>query len=133
LGDATWSVSTGLGSCLIAAIYEVGRPARLTVDEANVLQSQYQDFARFADERLQPKGNCHESEVFKAFRASDAKYRNEETFSDTNLRQFIRNWAKQYVYPTAERTSSGYYKRISLKERIDPFRERTGVTESLGK
>ena len=44
LGDATWSVSTGLGSCLVAAIYEVGRPDRLSVDEANVLEEQYQDF-----------------------------------------------------------------------------------------
>ena len=77
--------------------------------------------ARFADERLQPKGNCHESEIFKAFRQSNARYRQEEALSDANLRQFLRNWAKQYVYPTAERTSSGYFKRISLKERESIF------------
>eukprot|EP00884_Botryococcus_braunii_P016628 jgi/Botrbrau1/3649/Bobra.0204s0039.1 len=29
LGDPTWAVSTGLGACMAAAIYEVGRPARL--------------------------------------------------------------------------------------------------------
>lgn len=44
LGDATWSVSTGLGSCLIGGVYEVGRPDRLTVQEADHLEEQYQDF-----------------------------------------------------------------------------------------
>lgn len=44
LGDATWSLSTGLGSCLIAGIYEVGRPDRLSAEEANDLDNQYRDF-----------------------------------------------------------------------------------------
>ena len=44
LGDATWAVSTGLGSCLIAGVYEVGRPDRLTAGEADALEQQYQDF-----------------------------------------------------------------------------------------
>ena len=46
LGDATWSLSTGLGSCLVAGIYEVGRPDRLSADEANQLDEQYQDFGK---------------------------------------------------------------------------------------
>lgn len=44
LGDATWSLSTGLGSCLVAGIYEVGRPDRLSAEEANQLDEQFQDF-----------------------------------------------------------------------------------------
>ena len=44
LGDATWSLSTGLGSCLIAGIYEVGRPERLSVEQADQLDEQYSDF-----------------------------------------------------------------------------------------
>ena len=36
-GEATWSVSTGLGSCIAAAVYELGRPARLSVEEAQAL------------------------------------------------------------------------------------------------
>lgn len=44
LGDATWSLSTGLGSCLIAGIYEVGRPERLSAEEADQLDEQYKDF-----------------------------------------------------------------------------------------
>ncbi|KAK3258097.1 hypothetical protein CYMTET_32843 [Cymbomonas tetramitiformis] len=27
-GESTWAISTGLGSCLIAAVYELGRPKR---------------------------------------------------------------------------------------------------------
>lgn len=44
LGDATWSVSTGLGCCFISAIYEVGRPDRLSSEEAQKLEDQYADF-----------------------------------------------------------------------------------------
>jgi hypothetical protein len=43
-GEATWSVSTGLGSCIAAAVYELGRPARLSVEEAQALEAQWQDF-----------------------------------------------------------------------------------------
>lgn len=76
---------------------------------------------------MQPRGGCHETEIFSAFRRSNAKYRTEQTLSDVTLRQFIRNWAKQYVYPTAERTSNGYFKKISLRETVDPFTgHRTG-------
>lgn len=34
----------GIGSCFAAAIYEVGRPTRLSSDEAVELESQWQDF-----------------------------------------------------------------------------------------
>ena len=44
LGDATWSVSTGIGSCFLAAIYEAGRPDRLTADQAEEMEAKYQDF-----------------------------------------------------------------------------------------
>ena len=47
---------------------------------------------------------------------------------DATLRQFIRNWAKQFYFPTAERTSNGFFKKISLKERVDPF---TGKTQGV--
>lgn len=92
-------------------------PGRAKLVEA----SPHFDAATFADERLQPRGGCHETEIFEAFRRSNARYRTEEALSNATLRQFIRNWAKQYMYPTAERTSTGYFKKISLREKIDPF------------
>ncbi len=69
------SVSTGLGACAAAFVYEVGRPRRLSVTEARQLEGQWQDFSGFADRRLQRTGRCHESEVFGPFRREFAKYR----------------------------------------------------------
>lgn len=75
LGDATWSVSSGIGACMAAGVYEVGRPKRLSVSEAKELEEQWQDFSGFADQRLQRIGRCHESEIYAAFRRTFAKYR----------------------------------------------------------
>ena len=36
----------GIGSCFAAAIYEVGRPARLNSNEAIKLEHQWQDFGK---------------------------------------------------------------------------------------
>ncbi len=38
------SVSTGMGACMAAGVYEVGRPRRLNVEEAQKLEGQWQDF-----------------------------------------------------------------------------------------
>lgn len=54
LGDPTWAVSTGLGACMAAAIYEVGRPARLSVAEAQALEAQWRDFGVFPPPRPAP-------------------------------------------------------------------------------
>ena len=40
----TRSVSTGIGACMAAWVYEVGRPARLSTSEAVALEGQWQDF-----------------------------------------------------------------------------------------
>jgi hypothetical protein len=48
LGDATWSVSTGIGVCMAAGVYELGRPSRLSVGEAAALEAQWQDFGECA-------------------------------------------------------------------------------------
>jgi len=51
LGDPTWSISSGIGALFAAAIFEVGRPARLTVEEAQQLETQWQDFGEYSQER----------------------------------------------------------------------------------
>lgn len=48
LGDPTWAVSSGIGALFAAAVFEVGRPKRLTVAEAQQLESQWQDFGKLA-------------------------------------------------------------------------------------
>ncbi|KAK9836358.1 hypothetical protein WJX81_008368 [Elliptochloris bilobata] len=116
LGDATWSVSTGLGACLAAAVYEVGRPARLNAEEAEELEAQWRDFARFAEERLQRSGRCHESELRAALGRALPRYRGAGGLPDTRLRELVRAW-----HAGADRTPSGYYRNLSMRQRVDPF------------
>lgn len=44
LGDATWGVSSGIATCMAAGVYELGRPQRLSADEAIELEEQWQVF-----------------------------------------------------------------------------------------
>lgn len=113
LGDATWAVSTGIGACFAAAIYEVGRPERLSSDEAITLENQWQDFVAFADEKLERSlsARCHETEVFQAFRRQYGRYRDSAVVSDARLRDMVKNW-----HPAVARSRTGWYKGLSLKK-----------------
>jgi hypothetical protein len=44
LGDEIWAVSTGLGTCMAAGMFEVGRPKRMSVEEAQEKEAQWQEF-----------------------------------------------------------------------------------------
>jgi hypothetical protein len=128
-GEATWSVSTGLGAALAAGVYEVGRPPRLSAAQAVALDAEWSDFRAFANARLARKGRCHISEVDKAYRKFSPTYRaaarardgddgaggnaaaaaGVNAAGDADLRNFIANWN-----PDAERSSSGFYKGLSV-------------------
>ena len=75
LGEETWGVSSGLGSCLAAGVYELGRPPRLSAPEREALEARYAQFVAFADARLQKRGRIHISEVSKALRSFYPAYR----------------------------------------------------------
>ena len=109
LGDATWSVSTGIGALFAAGFYEIGRPERLTVAQSKVLEAQWQDFASFADEALERRGRSHETEIINAFRRRFGKYRTQSSISDARVRDMIRNW-----HPGADRSRTGWYRNVSL-------------------
>ncbi|KAK9825793.1 hypothetical protein WJX74_008115 [Apatococcus lobatus] len=113
LGDATWSVSSGIGTCAAAGLYEVGRPDRLSGQEAETLEAQWQDFAAWANDHLQKSGQCHQSEIYSSFRKQFARYRSPDALSDAALKDMIRNW-----HPSANRTANGYYKNISVQAKI---------------
>lgn len=51
LGDATWGVSSGIASCLAAGVYELGRPERLSVEKATMLEDQWQVFCALLSSR----------------------------------------------------------------------------------
>ena len=114
LGDATWSVSTGIGSLMAAFVYEVGRPKRLSKTEEIALEAVWQDFSSFADASLTKSGRCHESEVFKEFRRRFGRYRDPESLGDPVIRDMIKNWS-----PNATRTRNGYYSNLSIRSRIN--------------
>lgn len=102
---------------MAAAVFEISRPQRLSVAEKVEVDSQYYDFVQFAEKRLQQTGSCFESEVFSAFRTEIPGYRDSDHPSDATLRQFVKKWA-----PKSRRTANGFFKNVSLKERIDPFK-----------
>ncbi len=81
LGDSIWAVSTGMGAALASGMYEVARPRRLSVDEALEKEKQWQEFSRFADQRLERRGRCHETEVVRALQRDIPKYRSGEAAS----------------------------------------------------
>ena len=112
-GEATWSVSTGIGACLAAAVYELGRPQRLSAVQQVTLEAEWSDFRAFADAKLVRSGRCHASEIEKAYRQYSPTYRarasRANAAGDADLRNFVANWA-----PGADRTSAGFYKGVSL-------------------
>jgi len=117
-GDETWAVSTGVGAAIAAGVYELGRPQRLSVEEAQAAEDQAQEFAVWADCQLSRSGRCHVSEINSAFRTDpkNGKWRSQEALPDRDIVEMIANWA-----PEATRSSSGYYKGVSVKPRVDPF------------
>ena len=50
--------AVGIGSCFAAAIYEVGRPTRLSSDEAVELESQWQDFGELLADATPPAAHA---------------------------------------------------------------------------
>lgn len=80
--------------------------------------------AKFADEELQKGGRCHENEIRRAFERANPEFRRPDNrIEQQYLRDMVANW-----FPQAKRTSSGFYKNVSLKPRTDPF---TGKTSGM--
>jgi hypothetical protein len=112
-GEETWALSAGLGFTMLSFVAELGSPQRYTNAELDVLEAQYADFVAFADDALERRGRCHGTEVERAFRRRFGKY-TAAVLSEKDLRTMILNW-----HPNAERTSSGYYKNLSVKSGVD--------------
>ena len=119
-GEATWSVSTGLGAVCVAGVVEVGRPKQLSAQEQVALEADWQEFKAWADVHLTRKGRCHVSEVDAAYKRHSTAYRRRRAeaansgpsggaAADTLLRDLLSNWA-----PQASRSSGGFYKGIAL-------------------
>lgn len=119
-GEETWAISAGIGFTMLSFVAELGSPRRYSRSELDVLEAQYADFVCFADGALLRKGRCHCTEVSRAFRRRFPKYGDDDVLSEKHLQTMILNW-----HPNAERTTSGYYKNLSLQEGVD---QRSAVT-----
>jgi hypothetical protein len=108
--------------------FEIGRIAsgekRMTRDELDRAVQLKDEFDEFAEKRLILGGNCHRSDVVKAFRRYHAKYRQADSedypLTDLEVEKLLRAWNKRENEP-AEMTSSGFYYGIQINKDADIF------------
>lgn len=127
-GDADVSLQLAGVSVIGGAALELGRIAsgekQLTkedMDRSILLQTEFEEFA---SKRLKNGGNCHRSEVIRAFRRYFAKYRNAENpqnpeydVSDLEIERLIKGWSRSMGYQ--EMSSAGFFTGMQLDDRSD--------------
>ena len=120
--DQSFVVSIGICACIGAGVLDLIREPLPTREERDTGARLLDEFMVFAVDGLAVGGRCHEREIVRAFRSYYPRYRNRdmgrsadgESLDDTTLRDIVRTWNAQIGRP-GERTSSGYWKGISLK------------------
>jgi hypothetical protein len=85
-----------------------------------------EEFLEFAQQRLLTGGNCHRSDVIRAFRRYYAKYRQadhpEFPLSDLEIERLLRAWTR--TLGTVKISSAGFYKGVQINEDADVFAKR---------
>ena len=122
LEDQSFVVSLGICACIGAGFLEVIREPLPTREERDTQAGLIDEFMVFAVDEVAVGGRCHETEIVRAFRAFYPRYRSRdmarsadgESLDDSTIRDLVRTWNSQIGRP-GERTSSGYWKGISLK------------------
>mmetsp|Transcript_13328 Transcript_13328/g.20219 ORF Transcript_13328/g.20219 Transcript_13328/m.20219 type:complete len:346 (-) Transcript_13328:426-1463(-) len=130
LADGDSSVILQLAGVAIigAATLELGRLAsgekRLTRDDADQMIQLMNEFDEFAASRIIPGGNCHRSEIVKAFRRYYAKYRQADSteypLSDLEIERLLRNWNLRMG--NEDMSSAGFFVGIQINSKADAFR-----------
>ncbi|KAG7338812.1 hypothetical protein IV203_006838 [Nitzschia inconspicua] len=109
--------------------FEIGRIAsgekRMTRDELDRAVELKKEFDEFASKRLILGGNCHRSDVVKAFRRFNPKYRQAESeqypLTDLEIEKLLRAWNQRENDGKADMTSSGFYYGIQINKDADVF------------
>lgn len=109
--------------------FEIGRIAsgekRMTRDELDRAEQLKDEFEDFASKRLVPGGNCHRSDVVKAFRRFNPKYRQADSeiypLTDLEIEKLLRAWNQRANGGKADMTSSGFYYGIQINKDADVF------------
>lgn len=109
--------------------FEIGRIAsgekRMTRDELDRAVQLKDEFEDFASKRLVTGGNCHRSDVVKAFRRFNPKYRQADSIdyplTDLEIEKLLRAWNQRANDGKADMTSSGFYYGIQINKDADVF------------
>lgn len=121
LEDTTFVISVGICACIGGGLLEVIREPRPTREERDLKLQLEAEFLAFSASRLEVGGRCHETEIVRAFRKFYPRYRSRDmgrtadgvSLSDDRISDALSVWNRQMGRP-GERTSSGYWKGISL-------------------
>lgn len=126
-GSANVSLQYAVLGLLNGLFFELGRvasgekgPTRDQYDRTSELR---EEFNEFASNRLKRGGNCHRSDVVRAFRRYFAKYRQEDSeqypLTNMEIERLLKEWNS--VNTLAEMTSAGFYNGLSINEQADAF------------
>lgn len=125
--DGTISLQVACTSFISGGALELGRifsgEKRVTREFLNneiQLQDQFQEFA---SNRLKCGGNCHRSEVVKAFRRYYAQYRQDDDLSDLEIERVFRLWCQKTM--NINMSSAGFFSGVSINQDADVFVTRT--------
>mmetsp|Transcript_17237 Transcript_17237/g.26122 ORF Transcript_17237/g.26122 Transcript_17237/m.26122 type:complete len:343 (+) Transcript_17237:143-1171(+) len=126
-GSANVSLQLAVLGLINGAFFELGRVASgekgPTRDQFERTTELREEFNEFASNRLKRGGNCHRSDVVRAFRRYFAKYRQEDSeqypLSNMEIEGLLREWNS--VNTLAEMTSTGFYNGLSINEQADAF------------
>ena len=127
LAEGSVDISLQLAVVLLigSGTLEIGRIAsgekkqtRTDYDRDAMLEHEFEDFA---ERRLQLGGNCHRSDVVKAFRRFHAKYRQADNpdypLNDLEIEQLLKQWNGRNA--GAQRSSAGFYSGIQINPDAD--------------
>lgn len=126
-GDTSVCLQLAGVSLIGGAALELGRIAsgeksktRVDFDRDNQLE---EEFAEFAEKRLKPGGNCHRSEVVKAFRRYFAKYRQADDpdypLADIEIERLLRDWNRKMG--NEDMSAAGFFTGIQINDQADVF------------
>ena len=128
LGDADISLQLAGVSLIGGASLELGRIAsgekKMTKEDSERAFLLETEFEEFASRRLKKGGNCHRSEVIRAFRRFNSKYRNAENpqnpeydVSDLEIERLIKSWSRRMG--NQEMSSAGFFNGIQIDDQSD--------------
>jgi hypothetical protein len=118
------SLQWALVAMIGGGFWELGRIASgsksLTRAETDRAVELIADFEEFASKRLIPGGNCHRSEVVRAFRRYHAKYRLRDDstcdLADLEIEKLLRSYCRERGI---EMSQAGFYTGIQINKDAD--------------